>query len=65
MAHHRMIIGVANTRVANLDQNLIRTWLRDGDLLEHEWPSDLLGHLRPLSLGDGHVDEMKMKFEIT
>lgn len=45
-------ICVADTGVLDVDENLIRTRLGDGNLLVLEWTASLLDDLGPLLLGD-------------
>lgn len=55
VAHHSVQVSVANTRVANFDQDLVWARLGNGDLFVDEGSSDLFGHLSPLHLRDRHV----------
>lgn len=54
VAHHGVEIGVADSGVADFDENLVGTGLGDGDLFVDERAADFFGDLGPLSLGDGH-----------
>lgn len=54
VAHHGVEIGVADSGVADFDEDLVGTGLGDGDLFVDEGPADFFGDLGPLSLGDGH-----------
>ena len=44
-----MQIGVADARVLDVDEDLVWTWLLDGDLLVLDWSTSLLDDLGPLS----------------
>jgi hypothetical protein len=57
-------IGVADTRVLDVDEDLIRAWLLDGDLAVFDGTTGLLDDLRPLHLWDlrcGHFESF-LKF---
>jgi hypothetical protein len=45
-------ICVADTSVLDVDENLVRARLGDGNLLVLEWTASLLDDLSPLHLGD-------------
>jgi hypothetical protein len=45
-------IGVADARVLDVDEDLLRAWLCDGDLLVLEGAADLVDDLSPLLRGD-------------
>ena len=56
-----MKISVADTRVLDVDENLIRTWLLNWNLLVLDWSAGLLNHLRPLLGRNGtHVAVSKL-----
>jgi hypothetical protein len=58
-------ISMADTRVFDVDKNLIRTWLLDRNLLVLDGAASLLNDLRPL-LGRKrtHFDSERSKLEI-
>jgi len=47
-----MQVGVADTRVLDVDEDLIWAWLLDWDLLVDDWTTGLLDDLRPLRFWD-------------
>lgn len=55
VAFHGMEISVADPRVANLNQDLIRTGLRDWDLSKGQRTTGFVGNLGPLQFWDGHL----------
>jgi hypothetical protein len=52
VAIHGMEISVADTRVLDVDEDFVRGWLLDGDLLIVDGAAGLLDNLRPLLLGN-------------
>lgn len=48
-------VGVADTRVLDVDEDFIRAGLLDGDLHVLDGAAGLLDDLRPLLCGDGHA----------
>ena len=57
---HGVKVSVANSTVLDVDQNLIRTRLLDGNLLVLDGSAGLLNDLRPLLLGNfGHFDDVE------
>lgn len=52
VAVHSVEIGMADTRVLDIDQNLIGTGLLNWNLLVLDWTASLLNDLRPLLLGN-------------
>jgi hypothetical protein len=58
-------ISMADTRVFDVDKNLIRTWLLDRNLLVLDGAASLLNDLRPLLGRKGtHFDSERSKLEI-
>lgn len=49
---------MADTRILDIDENLIRAWLLNGNLLVLDGTASLLDHLRPLLRGNvlAHVE---------
>lgn len=51
---HGVEVSVTNTRILDVDENLIWAWLLDGDLLVLDGATGLLDDLRPLHIWNGH-----------
>jgi hypothetical protein len=61
VAVHSVEISVADTRVLDVDKNLIRAWLLHWNLLVLDGSTSLLNDLRPLLGRNGtHVDVSKL-----
>lgn len=58
---HSVKVSVANTTVLDVDKNLIRARLLDGNLLVLDGSTGLVNDLRPLLLGNfRHVDDVRV-----
>ena len=57
-------ICVADTRVLDVDENLIRAWLLDWNLLVLDGATSLLNHLRPLLGRNGTHDDASKLFKM-
>lgn len=62
---HGVQVGVANSGIPDLDQNLVRARLCNGDLLVNKGSTFLLDHLGPLLLRDSHVWQTGQSVEIS
>lgn len=54
IAVHGVEISVANTRILDVDEDLIWAWLLDWNLLELDGATGLLDDLRPLHIWNCH-----------